>query len=136
MPIELILGIEDMRRIGLIVVIVVVQVLPAVPKRVTESRRGDILDIRINCSDGLVYLSGGPLIAAVNVVWSTLPNQGILRFSALPVGVQTVCQSGDPRFSTPNIGVDTCPVFSAVAVDFPRTIRRRCSVCLVLHHRR
>ena len=136
MPIELILGIEDMRRIGLIVVIVVVQVLPAVPKRVTESRRGDILDIRINCSDGLVYLSGGPLIAAVNVVWSTLPNQGILRFSALPVGVQTVCQSGDPRFSTANVGVDTCPVFSAVAVDLPRTIRRRCSVCLVLHHRR
>ena len=90
MPIELILGIEDMRRIGLIVVIVVVQVLPAVPKRVTESRRCDILDIRINCSDGLVYLSGGPLIAAVNVVWSTLPNQSILRFSALPVGVQTV----------------------------------------------
>ena len=91
MTIELILGVEDMRRIGLVVVIVVVQVLPAVPKSVTESRRGDVLNIRVNRSDGLVYLSGGSLIAAVNVVWSTLSNQGVLRFSALPVGVQSVC---------------------------------------------
>ena len=105
-----------MGSVRLVVVVVVVEVLPAVSEAVPCATGGQVLDVRVHGADELVGARCGPLEAAVDGIGRHLPNQRVEGFAGLPIGIEAIHQSFHLGFALAEVGVDAGSVFSAVPV--------------------
>ena len=119
---QLVFGIENVRPVGLLVVVVVVEVLPSIAQSVSDTGRREVLDVRVNGSDELVGAGSCTIKGTINGIRTILPNQRIECFPNLPIRVQAIVEPFHTRIALADIGVDSCAVFGPETVDLPGLI--------------
>ena len=103
---ELVFRVKHVAQVALVVVVVVVEVLPPVPETVLGSARGEVFDIWVHRAHKLLGPCGGTVGGAVQPRIGFIPNQGVQRFSLLPIGVETKLQPFDSRLASSDVQVD------------------------------
>ena len=87
----------------MVIVVVVVEVLPAVAKAVLGATWRQVLDVGIHRADELAGARCRTVRAAVQPVIGAFPNECVERLAELPVGVE-------PKFQSLNAGVPTAQI--------------------------
>ena len=100
---HLVFGVEDVARVALAVVVVVVEVLPAVAEAVLGATGRQVLDVGIHRADELAGARGCTVRAAVQPIVCTFPNECVERLAELPIGVE-------PKLQSLNAGVPSAQI--------------------------
>ena len=106
-----------MGAVRLLVVVVVVEVLPAVAKAVTGSSGRKVLNIRIDGSNQLVGASRSSTKGPVDRVWCDLPNQSIQGFPELPIGIESIHQAFHLGISLAEVRINASTMFCPITID-------------------